>query len=116
MVIDNTVQMFFLHLLAMVQHRPDLRLFTVPEPLRAASVRFRATLANVLLNLADRAEGKAERPMPDLAAALVEVEKTVADQINAVTDDNVAAQIRARLALYQEAVPFAMKLVRLQAE
>jgi multidrug resistance protein MdtO len=116
MVIDNTVQMFFLHLLAIVQHRPDLRPFATPGPLRVASARFRATMADVLLNLADHVEGKPERPMPDLAAALVELEKTVAAQINTVADASVAAQIRARLALYQDAVPFAMKLVRLQAE
>jgi len=116
MVIDNTVQMFFLHLLAIIQHRPDLRPFTVPEPMRAASARFRATLAEVLLNLADRADGKAERPMPDLPGALADLEKTVAAQINTVTDDNATAQIRARLALYQQTVPFATKMVRLQAE
>ena len=86
----------------------------MPEPLRAASARFRATLAEVLLNLADRVEGKAERPMPDLPSALAELEKTVATQIKTVTDANVAAQIRARLALYQETVPFAMKLACLQ--
>jgi hypothetical protein len=39
--------------------------------------------------------------MPDLPAALAELEKTVAAQINTVTDP-VAAQIRAHLALYQE--------------
>jgi hypothetical protein len=102
--------MLFLHLLAIVQHRPDLRPFAVPEPLRAASVRFRATLADLLLNLADRVEGKSTRPLPDLPSALAELEKTVAAQINAVTDSNVAAQIRARLALYQETVPTVMKL------
>jgi len=115
LVIDNTLQTLSLHLLAIVQHRPDVRPFSVPEPLRLASVQFRATLADVLLNLADRVEGKPERPMPDLPSALVELEKTVAAQINAITDANVAAQIRARLALYQETVPFATKLIRLQA-
>ncbi len=114
--IDNTAQRLFLHLLAIVQHRPDLRPFQAPEPLRAASARFKATLAGLLLNLADRVGGKGERPMPDLPSALAELEKTVATQINTVTDANVAAQVRARLALYQEAVPFAMKLVRLQAD
>jgi len=116
MVIDNTVQMFFLHLLAIVQHRPDLRPSAVPVPLRAASARFRATLAGVLLNLADRVEGKTERPMPNLPSALADLEKTVATLIKTVTDANVAAEIRARFALYEQAVPFAMKLVRLQAE
>jgi multidrug resistance protein MdtO len=115
MVIDNTVQMLFLHLLAIVQHRPDLRPFAVPEPLRAASARFKATLADFLLHLADRVEGKSERPLPDLPSALAELEKAVAAQIDIVTDANVAGQIRARLALYQETVPFATKLIRLQA-
>jgi multidrug resistance protein MdtO len=109
-----TVQMFFLHLLAIIQHRPDLRPSAVPEPLRAVSVKFRATLTGALLNLADRVEGKSDRAMPDLAAALAELEETVAAHIHTVTDASVAAQIRARLALYQETVPFALKLIRLQ--
>jgi multidrug resistance protein MdtO len=115
MVIDNTVQMLFLHLLAIIQHRPDLRPSAVPEPLRAMSVRFRATLAGVLQNLAARVDGKPNRPMPDLPFALAELEKNVATQIKTVTDANVAAQIRARLALYQETLPITLKLVRLQA-
>ena len=115
LVIDNTLQMFFLHLLAIVQHRRDLRPFVVPEPLRAASARFKVTLADLLLNLADRVEGKSERPLPDLPFALAELEKTVAAQINTAADASVKAQIRARLALYQETVPFAVKLIRLQA-
>jgi hypothetical protein len=53
--------------------------------------------------------------MPDLPSALTELEKTVAAHIHTVTDASVAAQIRARLALYQETVPFALKLIRLQA-
>ena len=73
------------------------------------------TLTGVLLNLADRVEGKSGHAMPDLPSALAELEKTVAAQINTVTDASVAAQIRARLALYQETVPFAMKLIPLQA-
>ena len=101
--VSYTVQMFFLHLLAIIQHRPDLRPSAVPEPLRAASAKFRATLIGVLLNLSDRVEGRSARAMPDLPLALAELKK------------NVAAQIRARLALYQETVPFAMKLIRLQA-
>ena len=113
--VSYTVQMFFLHLLAIIQHRPDLRPSAVPEPLRAASAQFRATLVGVLLNLSDRVEDKSARAMPDLPLALAELEKTVATHIHTVTDAGVAAQIRARLALYQETVPFALKLIRLQA-
>jgi hypothetical protein len=113
--VSYTVQMFFLHLLAIIQHRPDLRPSAVPEPLRTASAKFRATLTGVLENLSDRVEGKSARAMPDLPLALAELEKTVAAHIRTVTDAGVAAQIRARLALYQETVPFAMRLIRLQA-
>ena len=113
--IRDAAQALFLRQLAIIQHRPDLRPSAVPEPLRAASAKFRATLAGVLLNLADRVEGKPERPIPDLPSALAELEQTVAAQIKTVTDPNVAAQIRARLALYQETLPSVMKLSRLQA-
>ena len=111
-IIGNTAQALFLHQLAIIQHRSDLRPSSVPEPLRAASARFRATLAGMLLNFADRVEGKPERPMPDLPSALAELEQTVAAQINTVTDANVVAQIRARLTLYQEAVPLVLRLTR----
>jgi multidrug resistance protein MdtO len=111
---DNMAQMLFLHQLAIIQHRPDIRPSAVPEPLRAASAKFRVTLADLLLNLSDRVEGKSEPPVPDLPSALAELEQTVTAQIKTVTDANVVRQIRARLTLYQETVPIAMKLTRLQ--
>jgi len=80
---------------------------------RAHLSKGRATLAELLLNLGDRVEGKPERPMPDLPSALAELEKAIATQIKHVSDTGVAAQIRARLTLYQEAVPFAIKLTKL---
>jgi multidrug resistance protein MdtO len=112
--IGNTAQALFLYQIAIIQHRSDLRPSSVPEPLHAASAKFRLTLAEVLLNLADRVEGKPERLMPDLPSALAELEKTVATEIKHVSDTNVAAQVRARLTLYQEAVPFVMKLMNLR--
>jgi hypothetical protein len=114
-VISNLAQMLFLHLLAIIQHRPDLHASAVPEPLRAASARFRTILADALLNFSDRVQGKTARPMQDLQSALAELEQTVATQIDAVTDPNLAAQIRARLTLYQETGSMAMKLVRVRA-
>jgi len=90
-----------------------LRPSSVPEPLRAASARFRASLAELLQNLADRVEGKPERPMPDLPAELAKLEQAVATQMEAATDATLAAQIRARLVLYQEVTRIATKLTGL---
>ncbi|MGO8836383.1 MAG: FUSC family protein [Limisphaerales bacterium] len=104
-----------LHLLAIIQHRPDLRPDAVPEPLRAASLRFRTTLAGVLENLSDRVQGKPERPWPDFKSALAELEKTFAVEIKNVTDANAVAHLHGRLALYRETVPIVGKLVHLQA-
>ena len=112
-VIGDTAQMLFLHQLAIIQHHPDLRPSSVPEPLRAASARFRASLAELLQNLADRVEGKPERPMPDLPAELAKLEQAVATQMEAATDATLAAQIRARLVLYQEVTRIATKLTGL---
>ena len=79
--ISHAAQMLFLNLLAIIQHRPDLWPLGVPEPLRAASARFRATLAEVLLNLSDRVQGKPARPMPDLSSVLPELDQALAKQI-----------------------------------
>jgi multidrug resistance protein MdtO len=111
--IRDAAQSLFLQQLAINQHRPDLRPSSVPEPVRAASAKFRATLAELLKQVAGRVEGTAECSIPDLPSALAELEQIVPQQIIAVTDANVAAQIRARLMLYQEIVPFAIKLTKL---
>jgi multidrug resistance protein MdtO len=111
-IIGDTAQALFLHQLAIIQHRSDLRPSSMPEPLRAATARFRTTLSEVLMNLGDRLEGKAGRPMPNLPSALAELENAVATEIDHVTDINAAAQVRARLTLYQEAVPLVIRLAR----
>jgi multidrug resistance protein MdtO len=103
-----------LYLLAIIQHRADLRPDQVPAPLREASARFRTSLANTLDSLSDRLAGQAERPVPDVYAALAELEQTVATQITSVHDSALAAQIRGRLALYREATPIAAELARVQ--
>jgi len=105
-----------LYILAIIQHRADLRPDRVPAPLRETSARFRTTLADVLDNLSDRLSGRAERPVADVHAALAELEQTIATQINGVHDNALAAQIRGRLALYQEATPIAAELARVQLE
>ncbi len=100
----------FLYLLAIIQHRADLRPDQVPAPLREASAYFRTPLANMLDNLSDRLAGRVERPVADVRAALAELEQTTATQINGVHDTALAAQIRGRLALYQEATPIVAEL------
>ena len=72
-------------------------------------------MAEALENISDRVEGKSERPIPELQAALDALEQTVALQINAVTDVSIIAEIRARLALYQKTVPILMQLARLKS-
>jgi multidrug resistance protein MdtO len=114
--VSNTAQMLFLHLLAIIQHRPDLWRLGVPEPLRAASARFRATLAEVLLCLSDRVRGKPERPLPDLSAALPELDQALAREIKTISDPHLLAQIRGRLALYQETLPIVVKLAHLPVD
>jgi multidrug resistance protein MdtO len=112
--ISSTAQRFLLYLLAIIQHRPDLRPEAATEPLREASSRFRATLADELQILGARAIGKDDRPHRDLQGALAELEQSVTSQIEAIDDPGVVAQIRARLALYQEAVPIVAQMARLQ--
>jgi hypothetical protein len=108
----DKMKALLLYLLAIIQHRADLRPDQVPEPLREASTRFRTSLANMLESLSDRLAGRAERPVADVHAALAELEQTVATQITSVHDRALAAQIGGRLALYQEATPIAAELVR----
>jgi hypothetical protein len=112
--LDDGAKSLFLPLLALIQHRPDLRPDdSVPEPMRSASLRFRTTLARLLENLADGVEGKPQRPWPDLEAELAELERTFAIEIKNVADANVAANLHGRLALYKEIVPAAGELMRL---
>jgi multidrug resistance protein MdtO len=113
---SSAAQRLLLYLLAVIQHRPDLRSDAVPESLRVASLRFRTTLANELEVLAARINGRDNRQDEDLQGALVEVEQWVASRIGTVTDADVAAQIHARLELYRESVPVVMQMAQLKTE
>jgi len=114
--IVSCAQRLLLYLLAIIQHRPDLRPEAVTESLRVASSRFRTTLADELQILGARTIGKDDRPDEDMQGALSELEQSVASQIGAVAYTNVAAQIRARLTLYQAAVPIVTQMARLVTE
>src|SRR6266404_3515273 len=62
---SEKMKALLLYLLAIIQHRADLRPDQVPEPLREASARFRTTLANMLDDLSDRLAGRAVLPVAD---------------------------------------------------
>jgi multidrug resistance protein MdtO len=111
---SSSAQRLLLYLLAIIQHRPDLRPEAVPEAVRVASSRFRSALADELQILGARVTGQDDRQAQDLRGALVEIEQAVASQLGAIADADVAEQVRARLALYQEAVPLVLEMGRLR--
>jgi multidrug resistance protein MdtO len=114
--ISSVAQRLLLYLLAIIQHRPDLRPEAVPEPLREASAGFRTALADELQTLSARVIGQDVRPDHDLQGALVELERVSASQIVTIASADVVAQIRGRLALYQEAVPIVQQIAQLKLE
>jgi len=114
--INSTAQRLFLYLLAIIQHRPDVRPEAVPEPLREASADFRTALSEQLQTLSARIMGDDVRPDHDSPGALVELEQVAAAQMGNIADVDVVAQIRARLELYQQAVLIVQHLRGLKLE
>ena len=113
---SSSAQRLLLYLLAIIQHRPDLRPEAVPEPVRVASSRFRSALADELQILGARVTGQDARQAQDLRGALVEIEQAVASQLRAIADADVTEQVRSRLALYQEAVPLVLEMQRMRLQ
>jgi multidrug resistance protein MdtO len=108
--ISATAQGLLLYLLAIIQHRPDLRPESVAGPLRDASSRFRTRLADELQILSNRVVGQHGGLDQDLQGALVELEQAVDSESAKIANTDVAAHVRARLALYQATVPLVVQL------
>jgi multidrug resistance protein MdtO len=104
----------FLNLLAILQHRTDLRPGSVPESIRASSARFRTTLSDLLDALSNRDADRVRHGVAESKAALAGLEQTVAADISGVRDPAFAGEIHGRLALYQEAAAIAVALSELQ--
>jgi multidrug resistance protein MdtO len=112
----SAAQRLLLYLLAIIQHRPDLRPEAVPEALRQASLRFRTKLADHLQIVAAAGKDGDHGPGQDLQVALTELEHTVSTQMGAVTDSNLIEQVHARFALYHQTAGIAIEMARLNAE
>jgi multidrug resistance protein MdtO len=112
--ISSNAQQLLFYLLAIIQHRPDLRPEAATEPLREVSSRFRTSLADELQILGDRVIGQEHQPDKNLQGGVVELKQVVASQIGAIANTDVAEQIRARLVLYQEAVPILLQMARVR--
>ncbi len=84
--------------------------------MREASAGFRNALANELQTISARVIGQGVSPDYDVQRALVELERVSTSQIGTIASADVVAQVRARLALYQEAVPSVLQIARLRLE
>ena len=103
MTID--AQAVFLNQLAVARHRPDFALDVLPPPVRASIRRLNTAVAARLDAVADRIEGKAETPLPDLQAPLADLANVARSSLGRVASPDVAAQVRGRLELYRVLVP-----------
>jgi multidrug resistance protein MdtO len=98
-------QAVFLDQLAVARHRPDFALALLPPALRAGIRRLNTAVAARLDAVADRIEGKADTPLPDLQAPLADLAGIVESLPGRAATADLAAEARARLALYRGLVP-----------
>jgi multidrug resistance protein MdtO len=98
-------QAVFLNQLAIARHRPDFALALLPPPLRAGIRRLNTAVAARLDAVADRIEGKADTALPDLQAPLGDLAGIIESLSGPAASRDIAAEARARLALYRILVP-----------
>jgi multidrug resistance protein MdtO len=103
----------FLNQLAVARHRPDFAPGVLPPSLRSGIRRLDTAVAARLDAVADRIEGKAETPLPDLQAPLADLTRIAELFPRQAARPDVVAQVDGRLALYRVLVP---RIERLSAE
>jgi multidrug resistance protein MdtO len=103
----------FLNQLAVARHRPDFAPGVLPPALRSGIRRLNTAVAARLDAVADRIEGKAETPLPDLQAPLADLVRIADSFPRHTARPDIVAQVDGRLALYRILVP---RIERLSAE
>ena len=103
--VTSDAQAVFLNQLAVARHRPDFAPDVLPTPVRAGVRRLNIAVAARLDAVADRIEGKAETPLPDMQAPLADLAGIVDSLLGHAATADVEAQARGRLALYRILVP-----------
>jgi hypothetical protein len=103
-------QAAFLVLLALVQDQADAALKEGSETVRDAATRCNATVAESFEVLAAGIEDQQRRPLPDLAGALAELERSTAARLHDSTAAATAGHEHGRLALYRQLVPLVERL------
>jgi len=98
-------QAVFLDQLAVARHRPDFAPAVLPPPVRAGIRRLNTAVAARLDAVADRIEGKADTALPDLQAPLGDLAGIIESLSGPAASRDIAAEARARLALYRILVP-----------
>ena len=99
-------------LLAIVQHKVDLPMGTLPQPLHQAYCRLNTAIAHFLEELAEETSGHDAISLPDLLTPLQELETEAAGHLSFTTDVAAAGHIRARLELCRQAVRIASQMER----
>jgi multidrug resistance protein MdtO len=110
--VRDDVELIFLRILAIIQHRADLRPQMAPELVRATALRLKALASETLLKFANRIEGKTAAPLPDLQGAMDGLARAVSAEIGTVTDADNASKILARVALYSETILITQNMTR----
>src|SRR5262249_3623730 len=103
MTID--AQAVFLNQLAIARHRPDFARSVLPPSVRAGISRFNTAVAERLDAVANPGDGTAGAPRPGLRGPLAELTEVVEPVVADAGRSAVAAELRARLALYRLLVP-----------
>jgi uncharacterized membrane protein YccC len=98
-------QSVFLTQLAIAHQRFDVALAVVPGALVGDLQRFDAVVSDSLQVIAERAEHRAQRALPDLRGQLAAVTAVAEEGVPRIAAPGVAAHVEGRLALYRELVP-----------